>query len=100
MKAIVEFTEDDYKKCNDRMKELRDMLKEDITNMRDYFFEERDKTSGYAHYKFSGKVKRKFKDILNESDIIMIIDNGYSSFGSSCFYNKETGDFGGRVNTD
>lgn len=65
-------------------------------------FNDFQKISGYAHYKFTGEITDKLIELLGHEptseEVILIVDDGYSHFGASCsIYGRH---FGGRVNTD
>ena len=65
---------------------------------------EYSRTSGYAHYKFIGSYKQELVDALGRhptsTEIIMLVDNGYSNFGASCGINTSLMTFTGKINTD
>lgn len=99
MKAIVEYTEEEAAIMSKKWKELWDKTK-DIPSAE--LFDNYGRTSGYAHYKFSGDITDKLIEVLGHEpspdEIIMLVDNGFSHFGASCSINGRH--FRGRVNID
>ena len=99
MKAIVEYTNEEAEAMAMKWKELRDK-----TNSvpRNELFDNYTRTSGYAHYKFSGDITDKLVEALGHmpspDEIIMLVDSGFSHFGASCSINGRH--FSGRVNID
>jgi len=94
MKAIVDLTPEEAQeslKTYEGIKAFRELI--------DY-----NRTSGYAHYKFTGSYKQELVDILGRhptsNEIIMLVDGGFSNFGASCGVNASLMTFTGRVNTD
>lgn len=99
MKAIVELTNHEH----DAMRKKRDALFAKTKGVRmDELFTHFKKTSGYAHYTFSGYVSDKLIDLLgrkpDSDEIIMLVDGGFSHFGATCTLNDRR--FSGRVNID
>lgn len=99
MKAIVEYTKEEAETMSKKWKELRDKTK-DIP--RTELFSDYKRTSGYAHYKFSGDITDKLVEALGHEpspdEIIMLVDDGFSHFGASCSVNSRH--FSGRVCID
>lgn len=99
MKAIVEYTKEEAEAMSKKWNELRDKTK-DIPKTE--LFDNYSRTSGYAHYKFSGDITDKLVEVLGHEpspdEIIMLVDSGFSHFGASCSINGRH--FGGRVNID
>lgn len=99
MKAITEYTvqeaADQSVKCKELLKKVEDTTRSD-------WFEDFRQQSGYAHYKFSGRVSDKLVELLGHEptgdELIMLVDSGYSHFGASCSVSNRN--FSGRVNTD
>jgi hypothetical protein len=100
MKAITEYTPDEYFK----MHEKHQALKKAIEGHSRSELLQAKRTSGYAHYKFSGFYTEKLVELLgrhpDEEEIIMLVDSGYSHFGAGCTINKIHMTFSGRVNID
>lgn len=100
MKAIVELTPDEYLKMHEKYKALMKAI--DGHNRNELL--RVTKTSGYAHYKFSGFYTYKLTELLghepDEDEIIMLVDSSYSHFGAGCTINRASRAFSGRVNTD
>lgn len=99
MKAITEYTNEEAEAMSKKWHELRDKTK---VIPRAELFDNYSKTSGYAHYKFSGDITDKLVEALGHEpspdEIIMLVDNGFSHFGASCSVNGRH--FSGRVNID
>lgn len=99
MKAIVEYTKEEAEAMAKKWHELRDKTK-DIP--RAELFSNYTRTSGYAHYKFSGDITDRLVEVLGHvpspDEIIMLVDSGFSHFGASCSINDRH--FSGRVNID
>lgn len=99
MKAIVEYTNEEAEAMAKKWKELRDKTN---SIARNELFDNYARTSGYAHYKFSGDITDKLIEALGRmpspDEIIMLIDGGFSHFGASCSINDRH--FSGRVNID
>lgn len=66
------------------------------------WYEAVHKSSGYAHYTFSGKVSDEMVEemgrMLTGDEIIMLVDGGFSHFGASCSISGQA--FRGSVNID
>ena len=99
MKAITAYTNEEAEAMSKKWHELRDKTK---VIPRAELFDNYSKTSGYAHYKFSGDVTDKLVEVLGHEpspdEIIMLVDGGFSHFGASCSINGRH--FSGRVNID
>lgn len=99
MKAIVEYTKEEAEIMSKKWKELQDKTK---SLPRKEWFDNYTRTSGYAHYKFSGDITDKLVEVLGHEpspdEIIMLVDSGFSHFGARCSINGRH--FGGRVNID
>lgn len=99
MKAIVEYTKEEAEVMSKRWNELRDRTS---SIPRVELFDNYTRTSGYAHYKFSGDITDKLVEALGHEpspdEIIMLVDRGFSHFGASCSINGRH--FSGRVNID
>ena len=99
MKAIVEYTKEEYAFMSKKWKELRDKTN---SMARSELFDNYTKTSGYAHYTFSGDITDKLVEALGHEpspdEIIMLVDYGFSHFGASCSISNRH--FSGRVCTD
>lgn len=99
MKAIVEYTKEEAEIMSKKWNELRDKTK-GIPKAE--LFDNYSRTSGYAHYKFSGDITDKLVEVLGHEpspdEIIMLVDSGFSHFGASCSINGRH--FSGRVNID
>ena len=89
MKAIVEYTKEEAEATS------KGIPKSEL-------FDNYSRTSGYAHYKFSGDITDKLVEVLGHEpspdEIIMLVDSGFSHFGASCSINSRH--FSGRVNID
>ena len=99
MKAIVEYTKEEAEAMSKKWNELRDKTK---VIPRAELFDNYSRTSGYAHYTFSGYTTDKLVEALGHEpspdEIIMLVDRGFSHFGASCSINGRH--FSGRVNID
>lgn len=99
MKAVVEYTKEEAEFMSKKWKELQDKTK-DIP--RAELFNNYTKTSGYAHYNFSGDITDKLVEVLGHEpspdEIIMLVDDGFSHFGANCLISDRH--FSGRVCTD
>ena len=99
MKAIVEYTKEEAEAMTKKWHELRGK-----TNgmARSELFDNYTRTSGYAHYTFSGDITNKLVEVLGHEpspdEIIMLVDDGFSHFGASCSISGRH--FSGRVNID
>ena len=99
MKAIVEYTKEEAEIMLKKWKELQDKTKDiPIAELLSNY----SRTSGYAHYTFSGYITDKLVEVLGHEpspdEIIMLVDDGFSHFGASCSINGRH--FSGRVNID
>lgn len=99
MKAVTEYTIEEADKMSATCKEL---FKKVEGTTRSDWFEDLRQTSGYAHYKFSGRVSDKLVELLGHeptsTEIILLVDSGYSHFGAQCSMSGRR--FSGRVNID
>ena len=99
MKAVVSLTPEEEKLFNEQ---YTDIVKRTTGIPRSELIEDYHRVAGYAHYKFSGTITDKLIEVLGHNpsatDIIMIVDNGFSHFGAECSIRGRR--FSGRVNTD
>ena len=99
MKAITAYTKEEAEVMSKKWNELRDKTS---SVPRKEWFGNYTRTSGYAHYKFSGDITDKLVEALGHEpspdEIIMLVDSGFSHFGASCSINGRH--FSGRVNID
>ena len=99
MKAITEYTNEEAEAMAKEWHELHDKTS---SVPRKEWFDNYTRTSGYAHYKFSGDITDKLVEALGHEpspdEIIMLVDSGFSHFGASCSINGRH--FSGRVNID
>ena len=99
MKAITAYTNEEAEAMSKKWHELRDKTK---VIPRAELFDNYMRTSGYAHYKFSGDITDKLVEVLGHEpspdELIMLVDSGFSHFGASCSVNGRH--FSGRVNID
>lgn len=103
MKAIVELTPEEYSSARNAytalMEKCAGMGRRDMLAM----FEDLHICTGYAHYKFRGKVSETLIERLGrmptEDEIIMLVEGGFSHFGATCTVQPD-GTFSGRVNID
>ena len=99
MKAVCALTEKEYKQYKAIYANLQQKTK---GTTRSDWFNNFEQHSGYAHYTFKGQVSEKLCELLGRAptptEIIMLVDNGFSHFGASCSLNIN--DFSGKVNTD
>ena len=98
MKAIVEYTRQEYIEMRDKHHDLLDRISRyDYKDLLEF-----SKTVGYAHYSFSGAYTETLVKALGRvptpDEIIMLVDGGFSHFGATCNINGRH--FRGRVNTD
>jgi hypothetical protein len=101
MKAIVEYTDEEYVKMSKKYKALYDAI---VGLKREELFTY-TKTRGYAKYHFKGTYTDKLVEALggrhpDEEEIIMLVDSGYSHFGAGCTINKCAKTFSGYVYID
>lgn len=98
MKAIVEYTAQEYNEMKDKQHELFEKIKGYTYGELIAFV----KTYGYAHYGFSGVYTESLVEALGREptpdEIIILVDGGFSHFGATCNINGRH--FRGRVNTD
>ncbi len=99
MKAIIDYTKEEAEAMSKKWNEIWDKTK---VIPRAELFDNYSRTSGYAHYKFSGDITDKLVEVLGHEpspdEIIMLVDRGFSHFGASCSINGRH--FSGRVNID
>ncbi|HZK23351.1 MAG TPA: hypothetical protein VFC62_04530 [Atopostipes sp.] len=99
MKAVIELTRAEYSNfC-----EIHNNLKWATQGLKKTeIFDDIYTQSGYAHYRFSGKISQLLLERLGrmptEAEIIMLVDNGFSHFGATCSIRGLS--FSGRVNID
>lgn len=101
MKAIVEYTDEEYVKMKEKQKALNDAIKgfkrEELIAY--------SKRSRGATYNFWGTYTDKLVSALggrhpDAEEIIMLVDNGYSHFGAGCELNPRQKAFSGYVHID
>ncbi len=99
MKAIVDYTKEEAEAMSKKWNEIWDKTK---VIPRAELFDNYSRTSGYAHYKFSGDITDKLVEVLGHEpspdEISMLVDSGFSHFGARCSINGRH--FSGRVNID
>lgn len=99
MKAITAYTNKEAKDMAKKWHELRDKTS---SIPKKEWFDNYTRTSGYAHYKFSGDITDRLVEVLGHEpspdEIIMLVDGGFSHFGASCSIKGRH--FSGRVNID
>lgn len=100
MKAIVEMTPEEYGKMHEKYMTLLSAIEgHSRSDLITY-----TRSSGYAHFKFSGTYTDKLVQLLgrhpNEDEIIMLVDSGYCHFGAGCTIDHVRRSFSGRVNID
>lgn len=100
MKAITEYTDEEYVKMQAKSKALNEAIKG--LNRGDLFTYTR--RPGYAKYDFKGTYTDKLVEALGrhptDEEIIMLVDSGYSHFGAGCSVNKREKTFSGYVYID
>lgn len=100
MKAITEYTDEEYIKMKEKSKALGEAIK-GINRSELFTYTRR---SGYAKYDFWGTYTDKLVEALgchpDADEIIMLVDSGYSHFGASCSINKRDKAFSGYVYID
>jgi len=100
MKAITEYTDEEYIKMKEKSKALNEAIKgfkrEELITI--------NKRRGYAKYDFWGTYTDKLVEALGRhpsaDEIIMLVDGGYSHFGASCSLNPRQMSFSGYVYID
>lgn len=100
MKAIVEYTNEEYakmsEKCHKLHKAIEGIDRAELISV--------TKRYGYAHYEFNGTYTDKFVEALgrhpDSDEIIMLVDSGFSHFGAYCYVSTDRKSFSGKVNTD
>jgi len=99
MKAITEYTEDEFIKQGEIRNNIMGAVKNIPYNEK---WDMREIKRGYAHYAFKVKPSQKMIDAIGRApttdEVIMIVDNGFSHFGASC--SEHNGIYSGRVNID
>lgn len=100
MKAIVDYTEEEYEKM--RNKQLLLFIAISGIDRRELYTYTR--SHGYASYGFNGAYTDKLVKALgrhpDSDEIIMLVDGGFSHFGASCYVNTRDKSFSGRVCVD
>lgn len=101
MKAITEYTDEEYIK----MKEKQRALNEAIKGLSRGELLSYTKRNGYAKYDFWGTYTDKMVEALggrhpDAEEIIMLVDSGYSHFGAHCSINPREKAFSGYVYVD
>ena len=99
MKAITELTHAEYRNFH----EIHNNLKWATKGLRKTeIFDDIYTQSSYGHYRFSGKISQLLLERLGriptETEIIMLVDDGFSHFGATCSIRGFS--FSGRVNFD
>lgn len=101
MKAICEYTKEEYIAMQDKHRRL---VEATSGLSRADMFKDYSKGTGYAHYKFRGVYTKLLVERLGHKpdadEIIMLVDGGFSHFGATCSIDDVTRHFVGRVNTD
>lgn len=100
MKAITEYTDEEYIKMKEKLKALGEAIKG--LNREELFTY--IKRRGYAKYDFWCSYTDKLVEALGRhpdaEEIIMLVDGGYSHFGASCALNPRQMSFSGYVYID
>ena len=101
MKAITEYTEEEYIKMQAKSRALGEAIK-GFKREELFTYQRRP---GYAKYDFWGTYTDKLVEALggrhpDAEEIIMLVDSGYSHFGASCNINASQKAFSGYVYTD
>lgn len=100
MKAIVALTSEEHQKFQEILDNLKDKTKGTVPQE---WFTVLQRETGYAHYRFRGKVSEKLVDLLGRmptpDEVIMLVDHGFSHFGASCTLSP-SGEFTGQVYVD
>lgn len=85
MKAIVEYTPEEHAEMDRIYGELVSKTK---GYHRSELLDHIQRKFGYAHYTFSGHISDKLIEALGRepsaTEVIMLVDDGYSNFGASC----------------
>lgn len=100
MKAITEYTDEEYVKMREKQRALNEAIKGlsfgDLITW--------TKRNGYAKYEFWGTYTDKLVEALGRhpdaEEIIMLVDSGYSHFGAGCSINPLEKAFSGYVYID
>lgn len=106
MKAIVEYTEQEYEQQMDKYLELVRKLNAYMSLVPCKLDEliTFSKSYNYAHYTFKGFCTDHLFYALGHEptpdEIIMIVDGGFSHFGATCHINDDGYTFYGSVNID
>jgi len=99
MKAITEYTEDEFIKQGEIRNNIMGAVKNIPYNEK---WDMREIKRGYAHYAFKVKPSQKMIDAIGRApttdEVITIVDDGFSHFGASC--SEHNGIYSGRVNID
>lgn len=101
MKAITEYTGEEYSKMYAKMAKLHEAIKGHmVSDLMSY-----KKRYKYSKYEFSGSYTDGLVELLggrhpDEEEIIMMVDSGYCHFGASCTINRQTKTFSGHVYID
>lgn len=100
MKAITDYTKEEYDQIYEKMSRLHEAIKGHmVSDLLSY-----KKTYKYAKYTFSGTYNDKLVELLghhpDEEEIILLVDSGYSHFGASCTIDTRTKTFSGHVYID
>lgn len=99
MKAITEYTPSEYQAMLAAYHTLCGKISGYHTNE---LLDNLQRKFGYAHYTFSGHISDKLVELLGHeptaTEIIMIVDSGFSHFGAACTITGRN--FSGHVNID
>lgn len=99
MKAICEYTNEEYEATRKRYMELYEKVR---NYKRDELLVNYTRKFGYAHYMFNGYIGDKLIEALGRmptaDEIIMLVDSGFSHFGATCAISGRN--FSGKVCTD
>ena len=100
MKSITEYTPEEKNEMIEKLRKLRETLKNTpVTEL----FEDYNRRIDYAHYTFSGKISDKLIQLLGRiptaDEIIMIADGGFHHFGATCSIFPDRS-FSGKINID
>lgn len=101
MKAITEYTPEEYAEMQRKSRALNEAIK---GLKREELFSY-TRRSGYAKYEFRGTYTDKLVEALggrhpSAEEIIMLVDSGYSHFGAGCSLNPREKTFSGYVYID
>lgn len=99
MKAVTEYTPSEYQAMLGVYNTLCGKISGYYTNE---LLDNLQRKFGYAYYTFSGHISDKLVELLGReptaTEIIMIVDSGFSHFGATCTITGRN--FSGRVNID